>query len=249
MALAAAAHVSESGRFDRTDPRAVRRAARSGHLTGHTSGLAPGYVQANVAILPKEDAGDFLAFCQRNPKPCPLLATSDPGDPRLPDLAADLDIRTDVPSYRVFRDGEPVGDVHDIRDLWRDDLVAFAIGCSLSFEEAMLDAGLPLRHIERDEIVPMYLTSIETRPAGRFKGPMVVSMRPFRPADAIRAVQVTTRFPNVHGAPVHIGHPHLIGILDITRPSFGPATATVAEDELPVFWGCGVTPQSVVRAA
>jgi uncharacterized protein YcsI (UPF0317 family) len=235
--------------FDRNNPVAVRRVARTGAFTGHTSALASGFVQANVAILPKDHAHDFLAFCQRNPKPCPLLAMSDPGDPTLPALASDLDIRTDVPSYRIFRDGEMAGDVTDIRDLWRDDLVAFAIGCSLSFEEAILDAGLPLGHIERDEIVPMYLTSIETVPAGPFRGPMVVSMRPFRPADAIRAIQVTTRFPNVHGAPVHIGHPHLIGIEDIGVPSFGPTSAHVAADELPLFWGCGVTPQSVVRAA
>ena len=215
MTLAAPAFVRGEAAFVADDPQAVRRAARSGTLTGHTGALAPGCVQANLAILPKAYAADFLTFCTRNPRPCPLLAMSDPGDPRLPELADDLDIRTDVPSYRVFRDGEMVGDVPEIRDLWRDDLVTFAIGCSLSFEAALQDAGVPLRHIERDEIVPMYLTGIETRPAGPFRGPMVVSMRPFRPADAIRAIQVTSRFPMVHGAPIHIGHPHLIGIEDV----------------------------------
>lgn len=235
--------------FERNDPRAVRHAARRQVLTGHTGALAPEHVQANLAILPHAFAADFLAFCQRNPRPCPLLAMSDPGDPSLPQLAEDLDVRTDLPSYRVWRDGEMIEDVPDIGRLWRDDLVAFAIGCSLSFEGAMLDAGLRLRHLERNEIVPMYLTNIETRPAGPFRGPMVVSMRPFRPADAIRAIQVTTRFPSVHGAPVHIGHPYVIGVEDITMPSFGPPRAVVEDDELPLFWGCGVTPQSVVRAA
>jgi uncharacterized protein YcsI (UPF0317 family) len=153
-----------------------------------------------------------------------------------------------VPSYRVFRDGEPVGDVTDIRDLWQDDFVAFVLGCSFSFEEALLEAGVPLRHIETGRSVPMYLTDVETAPAGPFRGPLVVSMRPFRPADAIRAIQVTSRFPRVHGAPVHIGKPELIGIEDIDSPWAGDATE-VREDELPVFWACGVTPQSAVRQA
>ena len=234
--------------FDRADPRAARRAIRAGaHLT-QTAGLAPGYVQGNVCILPREYADDFFVYCQRNPKPCPLLAASDPGDPALPALGADLDIRTDVPSYRVFRDGEYVEDVRDIRDLWRGDLVAFVLGCSFSFEEALLDAGVPLRHIAEGKGVPMYLTSIETAPAGPFRGGMVVSMRPFTPADAIRAVQITTRFPTVHGAPVHLGKPELIGIEDLARPWVGDATE-VRDDELPVFWACGVTPQSAVRHA
>ena len=231
------------------DPQAVRRAARSGRLTTHTGALAPGFVQANLAILPQAYAFDFLTFCQRNPKPCPLLAISDPGEPTLPELAGDLDVRTDVPSYRVFRDGEAFEDVPDIRHLWQDDLVTFAIGCSHSFEAAIQEAGLTIRHIERGEIVPMYLTGVETRPAGPFRGPLVVSMRPFSPADAIRAIQVTSRFPDVHGAPVHIGHPHLIGIADVTRPDFGPAGAEVEADELPLFWACGVTPQAALRAA
>jgi len=234
--------------FDRSDPRAVRRAVRSGAHAGHTAGLAPGYVQGNVCILPRDYADDFFVFCQRNPKPCPLLAASDPGDPRLPALGEDLDIRTDVPSYRVFRDGEPAGDVPDICDLWRDDLVAFVLGCSFSFEEALLEAGVPLRHIAEGRNVPMYLTSVETAPAGPFRGKLVVSMRPFKPADAIRAIQITSRFPSVHGAPVHIGKPALIGIDDIDRPWVGDRTE-VKDDELPVFWACGVTPQSVVRQA
>lgn len=234
--------------IDLRDPRAARRAIRAGAHTGHTAGVAPGYVQGNLCILPREYAQDFHLFCQRNPKPCPLLAASAPGDPRLPSLAADLDIRTDVPSYRVFRDGEPVEDLHDIRHLWRDDLVAFVLGCSFSFEEALIEAGVPVRHIEQGRNVAMYLTNIDTAPAGPFRGKLVVSMRPFKPADAIRAIQITTRFPRVHGAPVHIGKPELIGIEDLARPWVGDATE-VRADELPVFWACGVTPQSVVRNA
>lgn len=234
--------------FDRTDPRAVRRAVRSGAHRVHTAGLAPGYVQGNLCIVPRAYADDFFVFCQRNPKPCPLLGATDPGDPRLPALGEDLDIRTDVPSYRVFRDGEYVEDVRDIRDLWRDDLVAFVLGCSFSFEEALIEAGLRLRYVEQGTNVPMFLTDIDTAPAGPFRGKLVVSMRPFTPADAIRAIQITTRFPTVHGAPVHIGKPELIGIEDIGRPWVGDPTE-VRDDELPVFWACGVTPQSVVRNA
>ena len=231
-----------------SDPRAARRAIRSGAYTSHTAGLAPGYVQGNLCILPREYAQDFRIFCERNPKPCPLLAVSVPGDPRLPSLAADLDIRTDVPSYRVFRDGEFVEDRRDIRELWRDDLVAFVLGCSFSFEEALIEAGVPVRHIAQGKNVPMYLTSVDTAPAGPFHGQLVVSMRAFTPANAIRAIEITARYPRVHGAPVHIGKPELIGIEDLDRPWVGDATE-VRDDELPVFWACGVTPQAVVRNA
>src|SRR5499426_1407421 len=188
--------------------RDARLAARAGAFKGQTAGVAPGYVQGNLAILPASLAGDFLRFCQLNPKPCPLLAASAPGDFRLPSLGEDLDIRTDLPRYRVFRRGELVDEPNDIRAHWRDDLVAFVLGCSFSFEEALMAEGLPIRHIERKVRVPMYRTNIACQPSGPFAGPMVVSMRPFKPADAIRAVQITTRFPSVHGAPVHLGHPH-----------------------------------------
>ncbi|MCC7272638.1 MAG: putative hydro-lyase [Alphaproteobacteria bacterium] len=230
------------------DPREARRAIRAGRHTGTTANVAPGYVQGNLAILPADWAAEFLRFCQLNPKPCPIIGLSEPGDPRLPNLGADLDIRTDVPSYRVFRDGALIQEVTDITHLWRGDFVAFVLGCSFSFESALLDAGVPLRHIERGDSVPMYLTNIPTAPAGRFAGDLVVSMRPFSPANAIRAVQITSRFPNVHGAPVHIGLPHLIGIDDIDTPWEGPATE-VRADELPVFWACGVTPQAAIRRA
>src|SRR5262247_348524 len=223
----------------------ARLMIRRGDHAGPTSGMAPGYVQANLAILPQALATDFLRFCQLNPKPCPLLAASAPGDFRLPTLGDDLDIRTDLPRYRVFRRGELVDEPADIRAHWRDDLVAFVLGCSFSFEEALVEGGIELRHITCNATVPMYRTSIATAPSGPFHGPMVVSMRPMKPADAIRAIQITTRFPAVHGAPVHIGKPELIGIADIRKPDWGDAVP-VNDDEIPVFWACGVTPQSVV---
>jgi uncharacterized protein YcsI (UPF0317 family) len=224
---------------------AARLAIRAGTHRGPTSGLAPGFVQGNLAILPNALAADFLRFCQLNPKPCPLIGSSAPGDWRVPALGEDIDIRTDIPRYRVWRNGELVAEPEDIRDVWRDDLVSFVIGCSFSFEEALMADGIEMRHIERGCNVPMYRTSIATAEAGPFHGPMVVSMRPMRPADAIRAIQITTRFPAVHGAPVHIGKPELIGIKDIGKPDYGDAVE-VTEDEIPVFWACGVTPQAVI---
>lgn len=226
----------------------ARHRIRSGAHRGHTAGMAPGHVQGNLVILPKAQADDFLRFCQRNPKSCPLLAVSEPGDPALPTLGVDIDIRSDLPAYRVWRDGVLAEVVDDVRSLWRDDLVSFVIGCSFSFEQALLEAGVPLRHVAEGHNVAMYRTSIATSPAGPFHGPMVVSMRPLKAADAIRAVQITSRFPDVHGAPVHIGEPALIGIADIAKPDFGDPVA-IMDDELPVFWACGVTPQAVVMAA
>jgi uncharacterized protein YcsI (UPF0317 family) len=226
---------------------AARLAIRRREHAGPTSGLAPGFVQANLAILPQRLAEDFLRFCQLNPKPCPLIGISAAGDWRIPALAEDLDIRTDLPRYRVWRDGALVDEPHDLTRWWRDDLVTFAIGCSFSFEQALIDGGIELRHMTCDCTVPMYRTSVETAPAGPFHGPLVVSMRPMKPADAIRAIQITTRFPAVHGAPVHIGKPELIGISNLATPDWGDAVP-VHEDELPVFWACGVTPQSVIMA-
>jgi uncharacterized protein YcsI (UPF0317 family) len=223
----------------------ARRAIRAGSHRGPTAGLAPGNVQGNLAILPQALAADFLRFCQLNPKACPLIGMSAPGDPRVPELGEDLDIRTDLPRYRVWKNGELVAEPQDIRDFWRDDLVSFVIGCSFSFEEALTAEGIELRHITCGCNVPMYRTSIATNEAGPFRGPMVVSMRPLTPRDAIRAVQITTRFPSVHGAPVHIGKPEMIGIKDIMKPDYGDAVE-VRDDELPVFWACGVTPQSVI---
>ncbi len=230
------------------DALGVRLAARAGRLAGHTSSLAPGFVQGNLAILPAALAGDFLRFCQRNPKPCPVLGISEPGSPHIPELGLDLDLRSDLPRYRIWRQGELVEEPTSIAHVWRDDLVAFVLGCSFTFEHALMEDGIRLRHVAQGRNVAMWRTSIACAPAGPFAGPMVVSMRPLAPADAIRAIQITTRFPGVHGAPVHIGHPHLIGIEDLSRPDYGDAVE-VADDEIPVFWACGVTPQAVIAAA
>lgn len=228
--------------------QAVRRAARSGRLTGQTSGLAPGHVQLNLVMLPAAEAGDFLRFCVLNPKPCPLLGVSEAGDRRMPGLGADLDLATDATAYHVWQDGKVVAEVADVTSWWRDDLVSFALGCSFSFEEALLAEGLGIRHIEAGCNVPMYRTSLACAPAGRLAGPLVVTMRPFRAAQAIRAIQITSRYPGVHGAPVHLGRPDLIGIGDLARPDYGDAVA-IADDEIPVFWACGVTPQAAIAAA
>ncbi|WP_462383040.1 putative hydro-lyase [Pseudomonas sp. Marseille-QA0892] len=227
---------------------AVRHQARKQLLTGPTANLAPGHVQANLAILPKALAADFTLFCLRNPKSCPLVGVSEPGETAIEALGADLDIRTDVPRYRVWRHGELVDEVTDISPYWRDDLVTFAIGCSFSFEEALVADGIDVRHISQGRNVPMYRTNIPTQRAGVFAGPTVVSMRPMRAAEAIRAIQITSRFPAVHGAPLHLGDPRLIGIDDLDRPDYGDPVE-IREGELPVFWGCGVTPQSVIAAA
>jgi uncharacterized protein YcsI (UPF0317 family) len=226
----------------------VRKAIRSGEWVSHTSGLSRDLVQGNVVILPQAQAADFLRFCQRNPKPCPLLAVSEPGDPMLPTLGEGIDIRSDVPRYRVWRNGEMVDEPTNVAALWRDDLVTFVLGCSFSFEQALQDAGIPLRHVDQKRNVAMFRTSIPTVAAGPFNGPLVVTMRPLRAIDAIRAVQITSRFPNVHGAPVHIGDAALIGINDLMRPDYGDAVE-VMPDELPVFWACGVTPQAAITQA
>ena len=233
---------------DSRNAQQVRKLIRQGVWHSHTSGLASDHVQGNVVILPEAQACDFLRYCQRNPKPCPLLAVSEPGQAQLPSLGADIDICTDLPRYRVWRDGAVVDEPTDISALWRDDLVTFVLGCSFSFEQALLEAGLPLRHIEQGKNVAMYRSNIQTERAGIFHGPMVVSMRPMTAAAAIRAVQVTSRFPNVHGAPVHLGDPAAIGITDLAAPDYGDAVA-VMDDEIPVFWACGVTPQAALVQA
>lgn len=226
----------------------IRHLARSGAYSGHTAGLAPGRVQANLMILPEAQASDFMRFCQRNPKSCPVLAVSEPGNPLPPGMGEDLDIRTDLPRYRVWQDGMVVAEPQQVVDVWRDDLVTFLIGCSFSFEWPLLVAGIPLRHISQGCNVAMYRTHIPTVSAGPFHGPMVVSMRPMKATDAIRAIQITSRYPSVHGAPIHMGDPELIGIHDLSQPDFGDPVA-IEDDELPVFWACGVTPQSVVMSA
>lgn len=227
-----------------TSPSNAREMIRQNNWLKPTSGLSNGFIQANLAVLPKELAFEFLLFCQRNPKPCPIIDITEPGS-GIPALAApNADLRTDIPKYRVYRNGELAEEKTDVSDIWDDNMVGFLLGCSFTFEEALLNNGIPIRHIEENCNVPMYKTNIECVKAGRFEGPMVVSMRPMSEKDAIRAVQVTSRFPSVHGAPVHIGNPASIGIYDIQNPDFGDRV-TIKEGEVPVFWACGVTPQAI----
>jgi len=231
-----------------TTPAAVeaRLRFRDG-LVVPTTGWAPGFTQANLVSLPQDWAWDMLLFGQRNPQPVPLLDVTDPGSFSTP-LAPGADLRTDVPLYRVWRDGELAGEQSDVRDVWRDDLVTFLIGCSFSFETALLDAGVPVRNIEQGKNVSMYRTNVECRPAGRLSGPLVVSMRPIPAAQVTTAVQVTGRMPQVHGAPVHIGAPEALGIEDLARPDFGDPVRAEPGD-VPVFWACGVTPQAALMAS
>jgi uncharacterized protein YcsI (UPF0317 family) len=228
--------------------RDVRLQARIGQWTGPTAGLAMGYVQANLVVVPRVLAFDFLLFCQRNPKPCPVLDVTEAGSPEPQLVAPGADLRTDLPRYRVYRDGELVEEPENLHNHWRDDFVAFLTGCSFTFESALLESGLPVRHIEAGCNVPMFRTNIAGLPAGVFRGPMVVSMRPMTPAQAIRAVQVCSRFPRAHGAPIHIGDPERIGIRDIAKPDFGDPV-DCRPGEVPVFWACGVTPQAVAMEA
>lgn len=228
-------------------PAEVRAACRSGAWARPTAGLADGAVQANLMVVPREAAFDFLLFCQRNPKPCPVIEVVEAGRVE-PTCAPGADLRTDLPRYRVYRDGALAGEPADVRDLWRDDLVAFLIGCSFSFEEALAAAGVPLRHVEAGCNVPMYRTSRPAAAAGRFRGPLVVSMRPVPAGLVPTAVQVTGRYERVHGAPVHVGAPEALGIADLGRPDFGDPVE-VRPGEVPVFWACGVTPQAAALAS
>ncbi len=231
----------------RLKPADVRKMIRDGKLPTPTTGYAAGYMQGNLAILPEAFASDFLRYCVRNPKSCPIIAVGEPGDPSLPELG-DIDIRTDIARYRVFREGQFDAEVDDLNAVWRDDLVTFVLGCSFSFESALLRAGIDLPHLAAGRNVPMYVTNIETRAAGAFAGPLVVSMRPFSPADAIQAVILSERYPLAHGAPVHIGDPAHIGIADIDKPDFGDAPI-LADGQVPAFWACGVTPQMAISHA
>lgn len=230
------------------DLHAVRAAIRSGAYTSHTAGLGQGYLQANLAIMPQSHALDFMRFCQRNPKPCPLTGVSDTGNPMMFTLGADIDIRKDVPAYNVYRDGILDGSSTDITDLWQDDFVAFALGCSFTFEHALTQAGIPLWHINCDKTVPMFRSGIETVPAGPFSGKMVVSMRMI-PEDRVDdVIQISRRYPLAHGAPVHWGDPAGIGIHDLSTPDWGDAAPDVP-GHVPVFWACGVTPQVAIEKA
>lgn len=231
-----------------TKPKDLRELIRKGELERQTAGMAPGHVQANLAILPADLAFDFLLFCQRNPKPCPLLEVVEGGSTEPKQMAPGADLRFDTPKYRVYQHGEMVAETSDVAEFWRDDLVSFLLGCSFSFETALMRAGLPMRHIECDTTVPMFVTNVATTPAGVFSGPLVVSMRPIPREKVVRAIQVTSRFPAVHGAPVHIGDPEALGIEDVNRPDLGDPVE-IRDGEVPVFWACGVTPQAVAMSS
>ena len=226
----------------------VRAAIRTGLYGGHTSGLAAGKLQCNLAILPERFALDFLRFCQRNPKPCPVVGVSDSGDPFLPTLGSDIDIRSDVSKYRVFKDGALTDEVDDISALWADDFVTVALGCSFTFENALARNGIPVRHMETGRNVPMYRSNIELMPAGPFAGKMVVTMRPIPAHQVDQACEISARYPQAHGATIGFGDPEKIGIGDLSQPDWGDAVE-VKDGEVPVYWACGVTPQNVLLDA
>jgi uncharacterized protein YcsI (UPF0317 family) len=229
-------------------PQEIRALIRRGKWDKPTAGLAMGYAQANLVILPEKYAFDFLLFCQRNPKPCPLLEVLERGRFQTEFLSSESDIRTDIPRYNIYRKGKLEGTVKEIKGFWKRDFVTFLLGCSFSFEEALLRSKIPIRHVEENRNVPMFVTNIPCKPAGVFRGPMVVTMRPIGPDKVTRAVQITARYASVHGAPIHIGDPSKIGIKDLSKPDFGDPV-TMKKGEIPVFWACGVTPQAVVMKA
>ena len=236
--------MTDAARFD---PSYVREQIRIGSWTGVTTGVALGHVQANLAVLPNELAVEFAAFCAANPRSLPLLETTAPGRPDGLAVASGADIRTDLPSYDVHRHGELAYQTQTIREVWTEDLVAFILGCSFSAENQLLRAGVRLRHLEESQSVPIFVTSLECEKVGRFHGPVVVSMRPIRKAEADRAIDITTQLPLAHGGPLHIGDPSAIGITDLSKPDWGDVLVP-RDDEVPMFWACGVTPQAVIRA-
>lgn len=229
------------------DVKQLRQATRTGSFTDQTAGQAPHHLQGNVVILPKIYAQDFLLYCLNNVKPCPLIGLSSPGDIHLPELG-DIDIRTDVPRYRVFKNGAFDQEIEDIRSVWTDDMVTFVLGCSFTFEEALIDNGYPVRHIEQGSNVPMFVTNIPTMPGGIFSGPLVVTMRSYRKEQIPYVFEISSQFPHAHGTPIYWGDPSKIGIDDLQKPDYGDAVA-VPEDEIPVFWACGVTPQAALAMA
>ncbi len=230
---------------DFQSPRDVRMTCRSGKHTSPTFGCAPGYLQANLVILPEKYAEDFKGFCLSNLKPCPLLEITKPGAFHLQDLAKDVDLRVDLPKYKVFQDGAVIEEPTEITKWWRDDLVTFLLGCSFSFEDEMIKAGFSVRHVEEDKNVPMYKTNIECLQHGMFVSNMVVSMRPLKPSSLAKVTDITSRYPFAHGVPVHHGDVEEIGIANISNPDFGDRVK-IHPDEIPVFWACGVTPQLAI---
>ena len=226
----------------------VRRSIRAGRYTRHTAGLAPGYLQCNLVILPATEADAFAAYCARNPQACPLVGQSEPGSWSTPKLGTAIDLRTDVPRYNIYRDGALSETVDDLSDIWQNNFVTFALGCSFTFEQALMDAGVPMRHIAEDKTVPMFVSNRDTVPATPFAGKLVVSMRPIPAGEVERARAVSARYPLAHGAPVHAGDPAAIGVIDLMAPDWGEPVH-VGADEVPVFWACGVTPQVALQNA
>lgn len=229
-------------------PTEFRKKVRNNGFQKPTAGMCPGYAQTNLIVLPWEDAYDLLLFAQRNPKPIPILEVTEVGSRELQTLGNDIDVATDFPKYRIYRNGKMVDEYLSVVDFWREDLVSFLIGCSFSFEDLLVDAGIEIRHITEKANVPMFNTNIPLKQAGKFSGNMVVSMRPIKSSQIATAVNVTNRLPGVHGAPIQIGNPAEIGIYDLAHPDYGDAV-TINENEIPVFWACGVTPQAAVMAS
>lgn len=241
-------HIEKTADLQSLASDEIRQRIRAGAHDGHTAGLAAGKFQCNLAILPEAFALDFLRFCHRNPKPCPVVGVGDTGNPMLPTLGSDIDIRSDVPRYRVFKHGEFAQELTDITDLWARDLVTVALGCSFTFENALVRAGIPVRHIDMGRNVPMFRTNIDLVPAGPFSGQMVVTMRPLKADQIDEARAISARFPQAHGAPIAVGDPAEIGISDLSAPDYGEPV-DINSDEVPVYWACGVTPQNVLKAA
>ena len=239
---------SEYQTLRKADLPELRQAIRTGRYKAHTAGLGAGYLQTNLAIMPERYALDFMRFCQRNPKPCPLVGVSDTGDPMMRTLGGDIDIRTDVPAYNIYRNGRLAESVESISDIWTSDMVAFALGCSFTFERALEEAGVPQWHIENDTTVPMFRSDRDCVPAGPFRGKMVVSMRMIAPERIDEVTEISRRFPLAHGAPVHVGDPAGIGVADLSKPDFGDP-AEIEDGKVPVFWACGVTPQVAIERA
>lgn len=229
-------------------PTEFRKKVRNNEYQKPTAGMCPGYAQTNLIVLPWEDAYDFLLFAQRNPKPIPILEVTEVGSRELQTLGNDIDVATDFPKYRIYRNGKMIDEYLSVVDFWREDLVSFLIGCSFSFEDLLVDAGIEIRHITEKANVPMFNTNIPLKQAGKFSGNMVVSMRPIKSSQIATAVNVTNRLLGVHGAPIQIGNPAEIGIYDLANPDYGDAV-TINENEIPVFWACGVTPQAAVMAS
>jgi uncharacterized protein YcsI (UPF0317 family) len=232
--------------LDIKDPKKARIIIRENKYSEQTAGTADKYVQGNLCILPSKYADDFAQFCKNNPKPCPLIGKGVKGSPLLPELG-EIDIRTDIPQYRVWKKSKIIDEPLDIRKYWNEDLVTFILGCSMSFELPLIEEGIELQHITNNTIVPMYQTSIDCIPAGQFSGKLVVSMRPLNSSDAIKSIVISSQYPAVHGSPVHLGDPEQIGIKDIMKPEYGDPPRELKKNEIPVFWACGVTPQSVLE--